>query len=123
MKTILIPDRSTEALIEKSVLGSGYKILLMNASNTSEISDETWASCDGMLCWHDLVYSEKVISKLKNCKGMVRVGTGYDNIDLSAAKKMGITVSNVPDYGTNDVADHTLAIILAHERGILKYNN
>ena len=87
MKTILIPDRSTEALIEESVFGSGFKIILENATDVSDISDEIWASCNGMLCWHDLVYSQEIISKLKNCKGIVRVGTGYDNVDISAAKK------------------------------------
>ena len=64
-KNILIPDRSNELSVEKSVFGPDYKINLENASEVSEISDDTWASCDGILCWHDLVFSKKIISKLK----------------------------------------------------------
>jgi len=122
MKTILIPDRSTEAKIEKDVFGAEYNIITLNASEIDEIDDKTWASCDGMLCWHDFIYTEKIISKLTNCKGIVRIGTGFDNIDLGSAKKNNIVVSNVPDYGTNDVADHTWALILSLERGVVRYN-
>ena len=122
MKKVLIPDRSTEATIEKDVFGGNYEVITPNAADISEIKDEIWASCDGMLVWHDFEYSKDIISKLSNCKAIVRVGTGYDNIDLEAGAERSIIVSNVPDYGTNDVADHTWALILALERGILRFN-
>ena len=121
-KKILIPDRSTEAITEKEVFGGNYNVIIPKAADISEIDDELWVSCDGMLVWHDFEYSKKIISKLSKCKGIVRVGTGFDNIDLEAASKTGIIVSNVPDYGTNDVADHTWALVLTQERGILKFN-
>jgi len=122
MKKILIPDRSSEAITEKEVFGGNYNVIIPKAADISEIDDELWVSCDGMLVWHDFEYSKKIISKLSKCKGIVRVGTGFDNIDLEAASKTGIIVSNVPDYGTNDVADHTWALVLTQERGILKFN-
>lgn len=122
MKTILIPDRSTNADIEKSIFGSNYNFIIPNAKENSEISDKDWSSCDGILAWHDLIYNEEIIEKLIKCKGIVRVGTGYDNVDLKSCQKKGITVSNVPDYGTEDVADHTFALILANERNIINFN-
>ncbi|WP_455719451.1 NAD(P)-dependent oxidoreductase [Agathobacter sp.] len=49
--------------------------------------------------------------------------TGYATIDLEAAKKRNIVVKNVNDYCTNEVADHTMALILALERGLKLYQN
>ena len=121
-KKILIPDGSTDANIEKQVFGDNYEVITPNANDISEIKDEIWASCDGMLVWHDFEYSEEIISKLSNCKGLVRVGTGFDNVDLRTATEKNIIVSNVPDYGVNDVADHTWGLILALERGIIAFN-
>lgn len=47
---------------------------------------------------------------------IVRAGIGYDNVNVSAAHRHGIEVSNVPDYCTDEVADHTLLLLLAAER-------
>ncbi len=80
--TILIPDRSTDSQIEKNVFGQKYNIIFSNALSLSEISNELWSKCDGMLVWHDFNYSKSIIKKLANCKGIVRIGTGYDNVDL-----------------------------------------
>ena len=51
-------------------------------------------------------------------RGIVRCGIGVDNIDLGAASGAGIAVARVPDYCIDEVADHTLALVLAVERGI-----
>lgn len=55
----------------------------------------------------------RVIRSLERCRCVVRAGVGYNNIDLAAATARGIVVNNVPDYCTADVADHTVAMILA----------
>lgn len=47
---------------------------------------------------------------------VVRAGVGVDKIDLAAADRLGITVTNVADYGTHEVADHTLLLLLATVR-------
>ncbi|WP_431795843.1 C-terminal binding protein [Microbacterium enclense] len=44
---------------------------------------------------------------------VVRYGIGYDNVDVAAARELGIRVANVPDYGVDTVADHTVACLLA----------
>ena len=56
------------------------------------------------------------IEQLKACRVLVRCGTGYDNIDVRAARARGIEVTYVPSFGTSDVADHTLALLLACAR-------
>ena len=106
MKNILIPDRILNPDIESKIFGKNYKILSPCVLSEKEIDDNVWESADAILAWHDLTYNEELIAKLKSCKVIVRVGVGFDNVDLIASGKKGIPVCNVPDYGTNDVADH-----------------
>ncbi|TLM80991.1 C-terminal binding protein [Pseudarthrobacter sp. NamE2] len=49
---------------------------------------------------------------------VIRYGIGYDNVDIAAARELGISVSNVPDYGADTVADHAVTCILALHRKV-----
>jgi D-3-phosphoglycerate dehydrogenase len=60
----------------------------------------------------------EVIGAMKKAKVIVRYGIGVDNVDLQAAAAKGIPVCNVPDFCTDEVADHTLAMILELTRRI-----
>ncbi len=51
--------------------------------------------------------TRRVLEELKHCKIISEFGTGYDNIDIKAASELNIAVANVPNYCTEDVADHT----------------
>jgi D-3-phosphoglycerate dehydrogenase len=53
------------------------------------------------------------------CKVIARYGIGVDNIDVATASRAGIRVTNVPDYCLEEVADHTLALILLCARHLL----
>jgi D-3-phosphoglycerate dehydrogenase / 2-oxoglutarate reductase len=53
------------------------------------------------------------------CRIIARYGIGVDNIDLDAAKERGIVVTNVPDYCVDEVADHTIALLLTATRKIV----
>ena len=61
-----------------------------------------------------------VIRALVRCRIISRLGTGVDKIDVEAATRQGIIVNNLPDVFTDEVADHTLALLLAVARQ-LKY--
>ena len=60
-----------------------------------------------------------VIAGMAKAKVIVRYGIGVDNVDLDAAKARGIPVCNVPDYCIDEVADHTLAFLLAITRQVV----
>jgi D-3-phosphoglycerate dehydrogenase / 2-oxoglutarate reductase len=60
----------------------------------------------------------RVIEKLDRCKIIARYGIGVDNVDLAAASKAKILVTNVPDYCVDEVSDHALALLLALARRI-----
>lgn len=71
------------------------------------------------------IYSKitaKVLEKCPNLKLIVTRSTGFDHIDLAAAKQRGVMVANVPAYGENTVAEHTFALILALARKIVASN-
>ena len=55
---------------------------------------------------------------MPRCRAIVRYGIGVDNIDLRAARERRIYVANVPDYGSEEVSDHALALLLAVVRRI-----
>ena len=61
----------------------------------------------------------EVIDGLKRCRVISRSGVGVDHIDVEAATSRGIIVTNVPDYCIEEVADHTLALLLALNRQLL----
>ena len=75
------------------------------------------------MIYHCLRFTAKSIARLKQCKLIVRCGVGYDNVDYRAAREQGIPVANVPDYGTEEVADSAIGMALSLARGISLLNS
>lgn len=73
---------------------------------------------DLIISWHQIGLPASLITELSRCRGIVRAAVGFDNIDLAAAAERSIPVCNIPDYGTEEVADHTWALLLALSRRI-----
>ena len=55
---------------------------------------------------------------LPNCRLVVRWGVGYDQIPVKDATELGVAVGNAPAYGTDDVAEHAISLLLATARRI-----
>ena len=64
----------------------------------------------------------ELLRQLTCCKAIGRFGLGVDNIDLSAAKALGIAVNYVPDYCLREVSDHAMALLLALTRKVTLSN-
>jgi D-3-phosphoglycerate dehydrogenase len=63
---------------------------------------------------------ENIISRLENCKVIIRHGVGYDNVDVDACTKHGIIFAYQPSYCMEDVAEHAMMLILACARKLLE---
>ncbi|HZG55540.1 C-terminal binding protein [Paenibacillus sp.] len=66
--------------------------------------------------------TEETLSRLPQCKVILRYGIGVDNVDLEAAARYGIWVCNVPFYCINEVADHAFSFLLAAARKLIPSN-
>jgi D-3-phosphoglycerate dehydrogenase len=60
-----------------------------------------------------------MIEAAASCRIIARYGIGVDNVDVEAATRRGVLVTNVPDYCLDEVADHTLALLLGAARRIV----
>ena len=76
-------------------------------------------SADVVAVWHTITVDAPLLRRMRRCRAIVRMGVGYDNVDIAAAGDLGIPVCNIPDYGTEEVADTALALILGLFRGTL----
>ncbi len=66
---------------------------------------------------------EHSFESLRSLQAVIRYGAGYDNIDVSSATKHGVIIANIPVYGSDEVADHAVSLMLALSRKIMKYDN
>lgn len=87
-------------------------------SQAEVIAHEDVPKADVVVMWHTLKADRELLERMSSAKAIVRVGVGYDNIDLAAAGALGIPVCNIPDYGTEEVADHALTLLLSLYRRI-----
>jgi lactate dehydrogenase-like 2-hydroxyacid dehydrogenase len=119
---ILIPDAQYPGLpdIEAQALPDA-EFFVHRARDPLQIPDSSWARADGVLLWQDMPIDRAVADKLVRSRIVVRHGVGFDRVDLEACAERGIVVCNTPDYGTEEVANHALAMVLSLRRGLGTY--
>ncbi|WP_406352365.1 hydroxyacid dehydrogenase [Streptomyces sp. NBC_01635] len=76
------------------------------------------AGIDAALVAHEPLTAE-VLSRAPRLRALVRTGVGYDSIDIAAAGRLGITVSNLPGVNANAVAEYTIGLLLAAARRLV----
>ncbi|WP_406019730.1 phosphoglycerate dehydrogenase [Nocardioides sp. NBC_00850] len=77
------------------------------------------AGVEGALVGHDPLTAE-VLASTDRLRAVVRTGVGYDAIDVEAAARAGITVSNLPGINGNAVAEYTMGLLLASSRRLVE---
>jgi len=117
---IAITDYSFPDLdIERGILRpAGHDIVAWKEKRTAAELPELVAEADAVITQFAPVTAD-VITSMRRAKVIVRYGIGVDNVDLDAARSRGIPVCNVPDYCIDEVADHTLAFLLATTRQVV----
>jgi len=107
----LEPLEGERAAIE----AAGGELIVANCRSEDEVIAQAGDAEIFWVSW-DPWMSRRVMEALPNCRLVVRWGVGYDQIPIKAATELGIAVANAPAYGTDDVAEHAIALLLSTAR-------
>jgi D-3-phosphoglycerate dehydrogenase len=106
--------------IEHSLLDP-LGVELVEAPTTDErtLIDLARGASGLLVCYAKVTEPVVRVAAEGGCRVIARYGIGYDNVDVEAASRHGIVVTNVPDYCIGEVADHAMALLVALARGIV----
>jgi D-3-phosphoglycerate dehydrogenase len=123
MPQVAVTDYSFDSLdVERAILEPlGCEIVGRKCRTPEELIDLV-ADADHVITQFAPVKAP-IIAAMRRAKIIVRYGIGVDNVDLAAARERGIPVCNVPDYCIDEVADHTLALLLNATRQIAPHGS
>ncbi|MGE5396822.1 MAG: C-terminal binding protein [Chitinophagales bacterium] len=97
--------------LEKSIVNHyGIDFFPSHCQSEDEIIELT-READGVMVQYARI-TPRIIAEMKKCKVIVRYGVGVDSLDVTAATAKNIIVCNVPDYGLEEVANHTMGLLL-----------
>ncbi|KMK69035.1 C-terminal binding protein [Puniceibacterium sp. IMCC21224] len=120
MPTIAIidPQFGTDLALESSIAGPEYNFLTL-APSEGAFPEGLLSDVVAIIhCRSRNKLSECQLSQFPALSAVIQAGVGTDHIDIGACAMRGIPVCNVPDYGTREIADHAMALILDLRRGI-----
>jgi D-3-phosphoglycerate dehydrogenase / 2-oxoglutarate reductase len=122
-KTVVIADYDYgDVAIERAIIeGAGLELTAAHCKTEDEVIDVA-RDASAIIAQYATV-GAKAIGALTRCRVIARYGTGVDIVDVDAASRRGILVTNVPnDWCENEVADHAMALLLAVGRKICAYD-
>ncbi len=108
--------------MEATVLGAAATLRPLVCATEADLPADL-GTITALLVRSGVRITARTLTRLTACRAVVRAGGGHDNVDGAAAGRLGIPLLNVPDYGTDEVADHTLALLLASWRRLLPYHD
>ena len=106
------PLGDPQSAAERAVIGDAAEVRRFLCSSDADFTDEI-CGANALIVWHNTPVTSSGIARLRNCRAIIRNGVGFDSVDIAAARGRGIAVCNVPDYGTEEVADHAIALAMA----------
>ena len=125
MKAIVVDKNSADGLdysIQQKIFEEhGIEFVLEDCQTEDEIIEKC-KDADALLVIYRKI-TPRIMDALTNCKVILRYGIGYDVIDVAAATERGIKVCNSPLHCLDEVATHTIAMILAMERQLVFFND
>ncbi len=121
-RRVLVTDYTwANTHVEAAVLAEVGAVLVHAQTGEEDELVELVAGCDGILTCFQRV-TPAVIRAGNRLKVIGRYGIGTDNIAVNVATELGIPVTNVPEYCSDEVAEHVLAMIFTLVRGIDRYD-
>ena len=121
--TVLYSEKSyPDDSVERRIYGPDVRVIFPKASNSlADLTDEDCAAAEGLMILRYKVNAND-LKRFPRLRAICRMGVGYDNLDRAAAADRQIMILNVPDYGTTEVADHAMALVLSLRRGLLLHH-
>ncbi|WP_369053485.1 C-terminal binding protein [Kineococcus terrestris] len=95
---------------------AGAELVVARASSPAELAEQA-AGADGLVVQYARI-DAALLDALPTVRAVGRYGVGVDTVDVEACTARGVAVCNVPDYGTEAVSDHAIALALAAARRI-----
>jgi D-3-phosphoglycerate dehydrogenase/C-terminal binding protein len=111
-----------DLLPEREVLDGLAELTALQARSESELVGRI-EHADAIMVYHEVSLTRTTIERLEKCRVIVRGGVGFDNVDGVFARERGIALANTPDYGSEEVADSALGMLLSLTRGIHRANS
>jgi D-3-phosphoglycerate dehydrogenase len=110
--TVVVTDQVFPSVETEARLLAGIGAELLVADGTAAGVAAVAAGADALLNTY-LPVTDELLAQVPGCKIVARYGIGVDNVDLAAAQRRGVVVTNVPDYSVEEVAVHTLGLLLS----------
>jgi phosphoglycerate dehydrogenase-like enzyme len=108
--------------VEREVFGPDVRVVVRNPATLAELDAADCAEVEGLMVFRHYA-SAADFAKFPRLRAVVRMGVGYDRLDRAACAARGITVCNVPDYGTMEVAEFAVIAAMALRRGMFLYHD
>ncbi len=119
---VVVTDYVWESLdVERKILEGHAELVALQTRKPDEFLTQA-ADCDGLLNTYAGPITADVISRMPKCRIIARYGIGVDTIDLNAATAAGIIVTNNPTYCIEEVAEATMALLLACARKVVHFD-
>jgi len=119
----ILDDELEDHDFEKELLGKEGVRLVHSTARTFAGDYPVYAPrADAVLLQVSFRISAEEVAGLKRCRVISVLGAGYDNVPLEAAAMRGMWVATVPDYCVDEVSDHTMALLLALSRRIVRFD-
>jgi D-3-phosphoglycerate dehydrogenase len=92
----------------------------LRTHDVTEVAELIEVSRDADVVWQAWApeITREVLEQLPRCRLVIRWGVGHEQIDSAAAAELGIAVANAPSYGSEDVAEHAIALLMASAKRV-----
>jgi len=119
---VVLTDYVWETLdVEKKTLAGLAELVALQTQTPGEFLSQA-EDCDALLATYAGPITAAVMARMPKCKIIAKYGIGVDTIDVDAATRAGIIVTNNPTYCIEEVAEDTLAMLLACARKVAFYD-